>query len=345
MRWAPEGKGGWVKAALRIVGVFACLGGGVYVAGLWMTTMPGESAAATLNKNAPMAESKSQVRATVAMLAGTIGPRDRAEHPVALEKTAVYISQRFEAYGYRVKSLPYMGSDGRVRNLEAVLAGDGTSKEVIVVGAHYDSVPTTPGADDNASGVAAMLEIARLLKGKRFAREIRFVAFVNEEPPHFKQADMGSLVYAMALKSAKVQVVAMFSLETMGYFDDTPGAQKYPPPLSWFYPDTGNFLAFVSNTDNSALTRRSVALFRENGTVPSEGAVIPSFVQGVDFSDHWAFWQAGLPGVMVSDTAFFRNHHYHEPTDTVDTLDYDRLGRSAFALAKVMAILAAKGVD
>ncbi len=346
MRLAPRGKGGWTKAFIRIGGFSTLLFGGIYLFGLWVPTMPGESKAGPLPKpSVADTLSEGRVKATVYQLAKTIGPRDRLNFPNSLEQAAVYITGEFEAAGLTVKSLPYTGQDGEVRNLEAVLKGTGASDEVIVVGAHYDSVPTTPGADDNASGVAAMLEIARLLRGKSFTREIRFVAFVNEEPPHFKQDDMGSLVYAKALKAAKLNVVAMFSLETMGYFDDTPGAQEYPPPLNWFYPNTGDFLAFVTNIDNSILGRWATSLFRSVGTLPSEGATAPSFLRGIDLSDHWAFWQVGYPGVMVSDTAFFRNHRYHESSDTAETLDYDRLGRAASGMAKVIATLAAEGVE
>lgn len=346
MRLAPEGKGAWAKALLRIAGFFGTILLGIYFYGLWITTMPGDSWAGPLPPATSAEEAASKhTKATVKMLAQTIGPRDREVNPKALERTAVFVTETLTNYGYTVKSLPYQTRAGTVRNLEAVLPGSGASKEVIVVGAHYDSVPTTPGADDNASGVAAMLEIARQLKGKQFAREIRFVGFVNEEPPNFQEDSMGSLVYAKYLKTKGVQVAAMFSLETMGYFDATPGGQQYPPPLNWFYPDTGDFIAIVSNTANGGLTRKVVALFREVATVPSEGATVPGFLPGVDYSDHWAFWQAGYPGVMVSDTAFFRNNRYHEPSDTAETLDYDRLGRVAVGLASVIAKLAADGVD
>jgi Zn-dependent M28 family amino/carboxypeptidase len=239
-----------------------------------------------------------------------------------------------------VKRLPYTALGRPVENIEATKTGTRRPDEVVVVGAHYDSMPGTPGADDNASGVAVMLELARLLADRPLDRTVRFVGFANEEMPFFKGEGMGSFVYAKAAAEAKTNVVAMLSLEMLGDYDDRPGSQDYPAPLSLFYPDTGNFVAFVGDTGARALVRRATALFRDNARFPSEALAGPASLPGVDFSDHWSFRQAGFPAIMVTDTAFYRNARYHEPTDTADTLDYERMARVTRGLVEVVAGLA-----
>ena len=206
---------------------------------------------------------------------------------------------------------------------------------MVVVGAHYDSHFETPGADDNASGSAVTLELARFMVGKKPQKTIRFIFFANEEPPYFRTEFMGSDV---AAESAKIEgkVELMYSMEMLGYFDDTPGSQKYPPVLDWFYPDTGNFIAFVGNIDHRGPTTDAVAAFRENATIPAYGFAGPSWVKGIDFSDHMPFWNRDIPAVMVTDTSFFRNPHYHELTDTPDTLDYERMGRIVESFATLL---------
>lgn len=165
--------------------------------------------------------------------------------------------------------------------------------------------------------------------------------FPNEEPPLFQTAEMGSLIYAKACRAANDNIVAMLSLETIGYYRDEPDTQKYPPLIGGLFPSEGNFIAFVSNPSSRALLKRVVAIFREHAAFPSEGAALPSGVPGVGWSDHWAFWQVGYPALMVTDTAPFRNPNYHQPTDTPDTLDYDRMARVVDGLASVLQSLAA----
>jgi Zn-dependent M28 family amino/carboxypeptidase len=187
--------------------------------------------------------------------------------------------------------------------------------------------------------VAALLALARMLKDGAPARTLRFVAFANEEPPHFKQPSMGSLHYAESCKQHGDDVVAMLSLETMGYYRDEPGTQKYPAPLSSFYPDTGNFIGFVGDLSSRALVNRVVDSFRRHASFPSEGAALPGSIPGVGWSDHWSFWQHGYPAVMVTDTAPFRYPHYHEPSDTPDHIDFARLAQVVRGLEKVIAEL------
>ena len=196
---------------------------------------------------------------------------------------------------------------------------------------------TIQPANDNGSGVAAMLALARRFAQTPAQCTLRFVAFVNEEPPYFLSEQMGSFVYAGRCKARGDEISAMISLETIGYFSDAPHSQTYPAPgLGVFYPTVGNFIGFVANVHSRALLRRSIAFFRKHAGVPSEGAALPAFIPGVSWSDQWAFWQHGYPGIMVTDTAPFRYPHYHSATDTPDKLDYDRFTLVVSGMEKVI---------
>jgi len=210
----------------------------------------------------------------------------------------------------------------------------------VVIGAHYDSAEATLGADDNASGTAALIALARAMSGQSVARTLRFVAFVNEEPPYFKTPGMGSYHHAARCASRGERVVAMVSLEMLGFYVSGPGTQRFPPPLGLVYPDRGDFLAFVGNLDSRDLVRSTLAPFREHGRLPSEGLAGPSWINGVDFSDQWSYWQHGFPALMVTDTAFFRNGHYHTLSDTPDTLDLHGLTLAVQGLVGVVRDLA-----
>lgn len=260
--------------------------------------------------------------------------------PEALAGAASTIETALTQAGYTVERLPYDVDGHEVANYEASLAGGSLAGEVVVVGAHYDTAAGAPGADDNASGVAALLEIAKTLAKRSPRRSVRFVAFANEEPPHFWNSSMGSLVYARACQARGDRIVAMLSLETVGYFSDAHGSQKYPPLVSLLYPDQGNFIGFIGNVGSRPLVRESIGAFRRAASFPSEGAALPAFVAGVGWSDHWSFWQAGYPAVMVTDTAPFRNPHYHEPTDRPESLDYERFARVVDGLVAVVEELA-----
>ena len=208
----------------------------------------------------------------------------------------------------------------------------------VVVGAHYDTVPGSPGADDNASAVAALIELAGMLG--REGLPIRFVAFANEELPYFMGPDMGSWVSAKRSRDRGEKLSAMLSLEMLGYYSDRPGSQRYPPPLGLFYPDRANFIAFVGDLGAFALVRKSVAAFRKHSTFPSEWLAGPSFIPGVTHSDHWSFRNLGFPAIMVTDTAYNRNPHYHQASDTPDTLDYARMSQVTLGLAAMLKELA-----
>ncbi|HEX2835343.1 MAG TPA: M20/M25/M40 family metallo-hydrolase [Thermoanaerobaculia bacterium] len=255
--------------------------------------------------------------------------------PENLHAAADYVER---ALGDRVERQSFETDGVRADNL--ILEIRGTSSEIVIVGAHYDTVDGTPGADDNASGVAAMLALARHFNEARPRRTLRFVAFTNEEPPHFKTEAMGSWRYAQRCHERKENIVAMLSLEMLGYYDAKRGAQRYPPPLAAFYPTTADFVAFAGNLKSRALVKQCTRAFRRANTMPSESAALPEAMQQIGWSDQWSFWQFGWPAIMVSDTALFRNPHYHLDSDTPETLDYDRMARAVDGLTQVVADLA-----
>ena len=307
--------GGVTRIALVLLVVF----GLVWAIGI---RMPGRntSTAATLDEREIAL--RAELVADVQKLAGEIGERNTNRYPQLLA-AADFIEASLTGAGLTPRRLSYELRGRACHNIEAEIRG--TSPEIIVIGAHYDSVFGCPGANDNASGVAATLALARRFAGKPAGKTLRFVAFVNEEPPFFQTDEMGSVVYAKRCRERGDRVTAMISLETIACFSDEPGSQKYPVAgLSLLYPTKGNFIGFASNTGSRALLRTAVAAFRQAGRIPCESAALPAAVPGIGWSDHWSFWQSGYPAIMVTDTAPFRYPHYHEPTDTPDKLDYDR---------------------
>jgi hypothetical protein len=252
------------------------------------------------------------------------------------DAAARYIGDSLAGAGYGVSRQEFEVEGYHCANIEAELRGAIKPDEIVIIGAHYDSVDGAPGADDNASGVAALLALAKTFAHERPARTLRFVAFANEEPPYFQSEYMGSYVYARRARERGEKIVAMISLESIGYFRDEEGSQQYPSGISHLYPSRGNFIAFVSNLGSRALLRRACATFRRHATVPSEGGALPEALPGVGWSDQWSFWQHGYDAIMVTDTAIFRNPNYHTPHDTPETLDYDRFARVTDGMTAVV---------
>jgi Zn-dependent M28 family amino/carboxypeptidase len=306
------------------------------------THMPGRSYA---GPQQPLTSSdvdlEKNLRTHVVILASDIGERNIPKY-TALVAASNYIRREFESNGYKVAAQNFLVAGREVANLSVEIRGASWPDEVVVVGAHYDSVVGSPGANDNSSGTAAVLELSRMMHGRRLDRTIRFVLFANEEPPYFQTGTMGSVVYAQSLRQAKAQVVGMISIETIGCFSDAPHSQHYPPGIAALYSDKGNFIGFVSDTNSSALMKRAMATFRANASVPSEGLVAAQSLEGVGWSDHWSFWQQGYPAIMVTDTAPFRYAHYHKATDTPDKMDFDRMTRVVSGLGKVVEELATR---
>jgi len=273
----------------------------------------------------------------------TVGISERnLAHMHSLDTTVDYLSACLRQQGYTVVERPYTIDGEIVKNLEAILPGTDNHAGQVIVGAHYDSVKGTVGANDNGSGVAAVLEIARMMRQMKPRRTVRFVLFVNEEPPYFQTDQMGSLVYARQLRKEGVPVAAMISLETIGYYSDEPGSQKYPPVLNLFYSNKGNFIGFVGNLESRTLVRDSIRDFRQSTSFPSEGVAAPSKWLGIGWSDHWSFWQADYPGIMITDTAPFRYPYYHTPRDTMDKINFEKTARVVEGICKLVITLANK---
>lgn len=302
--------------------------------------MPGKSYEGPLDPLDPyQARLRDNLKAHVEMLAGTIGERNM-QHLDALNKAADYIRQTLESREYQVNEDTYEVSGQKLRILYATLAGSKNPTQPLVVGAHYDSVPGSPGADDNASGVAAVLELARILKTDVPGRPIVLALFPNEEPPCFQTKDMGSLRFAKGFHQGIERFHGMMSIETIGYYSDQPHSQKYPSFISSLYPSTGNFIGFVGDTKSPEMLKTAIAEFRLKTHFPAEGASLPESINGIGWSDHWSFWQVGVPAIMVTDTAVFRYPYYHQPGDTPDKLDYDRMARVVLGLKRVVLKLA-----
>ena len=301
--------------------------------------MPGKSFAGTPPAlSAEEQALRGELISHVQMLGEEIGERNVQRYD-KLVAAADYIERTFAEAGLQVRREGYEVRGRRCDNIEVEIPG--ATRDIFVVGAHYDSVYNCPGANDNGSGVAALLALAKRFAGQQQERTLRFVAFPNEEPMHFQTQLMGSWVYANRCQQRNDPIAGMMSLETIGYYSQERGSQVYPlPGLGAIYPRTGNFIAFVGNIPSRALVRRAVGSFRKHATLPSEGTALPASIPGVGWSDHWAFWQHGYPGIMVTDTAPFRYPHYHRASDTPDKLEYDSMTRLVHGLQPVIADLA-----
>lgn len=307
-----------------------------------MIPMPGRSFSGPL---LPLSEKEAdtsiKLKTHVHTLAEKIGERNLWRYD-ALGDSADHIRDSFRSVGYSPLEQSFSVEGKTVRNIEAVLPGD-DQRSAVVVGAHYDTVRGSPGANDNATGVAGVLELARLLSAHRPNRDIRFVAFVNEEQPFFATDGMGSWRYAKRCAARGEVISAMLSLETIGYYCDEPGSQHYPFPFGLFYPNRGNFIGFVGNLRSWRLVRKAVRSFRQNAAFPSEAVAAPGWMTGIGWSDHWAFWRVGYPAAMVTDTALFRYAEYHTAADTTTVVDAKRLARVVHGLAAVVRDLAGGG--
>lgn len=305
---------------------------------LWFTLfqMPGKSYQGEL---LPLSASEialqDSLQKDIQIIGANIGKRNYSYYD-NLQATASFLKSEFQNAGYTVNEQKYNIDNQSYSNLEVEIRGSKYPNEIVIIGAHYDSAFTSDGANDNGSGAAAVLELGRRFVDKKPSRTLRFVEFVNEEPPFFWTDNMGSLVYAKRCKERKENIVAMLSLETMGYFSDKDNTQKYPFPLNYIYPSTGNFIAFIGNVKSSGFVKDVIKMFRNSMKFPSQGAALPAQVPGVGWSDQWSFWQQGYNGLMVTDTAPFRYPYYHTQEDTPDKIDYGRLSRVVYGLEQVI---------
>ena len=280
-----------------------------------------------------------RLRFHVLRLAREIGERN-VFRPAALHAAEEYISRCWRQQGHQVIRQEYTVRGVRSANLEITLRGTSRPDEIILVGAHYDSVSGSPGANDNGSGVAALLELSRRLSATPPVRSLRLVAFVNEEPPFFFSGQQGSMQYAKEARQRGDDIRLMLSLETMGSFSSAPHSQSYPPLFGFFYPDRADFIAFVANFRSRGLLSKAVTAFRSASDFPVEQVATFAFIPGVGWSDHLSFWRYGFRALMVTDTAFYRYPYYHSALDTPDRLDYPSLARVTEGLTGMLARLA-----
>lgn len=270
-------------------------------------------------------------------IAGLIGIRT-LRHPTALNATIGYITQQWTKIGYDVAQQTYQVPEGETAtNLIVETAGSRRPEKIIILGAHYDSTPNTPGADDNASAVAVLLEVSRLLKPHVGRRTIRYVAFACEEAPYFNLEAMGSQHHARTARQASERILGMLCLEMVGYFVDTPDSQKIPTAIPKLFhplfPTVGNFLAAVGNLRSWNLNWQFRRGFKRGTQLPLWSLNLPETIGDIRRSDNSSFWDQGYPALMLTDTSYLRNANYHQPTDTPETLDYDRMTQVALGVA------------
>ena len=257
------------------------------------------------------------------------------EDPSQLQAAGDYILEQMRAAGVEPQIQSVEAGGAHYRN---IIARFGPSPgPLMVVGAHYDADGETPGADDNASGAAALLELTRLLARTPPEKPVEIVAYTLEEMPWFRTEYMGSVVHARELMRQGREVRLMLALEMIGYFRDEPGTQSYPlPSLRRLYPDTGNYIGLVGGLRDFGVMRQVKALFEGASDLPVESINSPDSVPGIDQSDHASYWQFGMPAIMVTDTAYLRNPNYHGAGDTPDTLDYERMAKVVRAVHAVI---------
>ncbi len=246
----------------------------------------------------------------------------------SLDFASRYVQAQLRRFSSRIVLQEYQVPEGGVRNIIASFGPESGSR--IVVGAHYDVAGFQPGADDNASGVAGLIELARMLSTDSAAirSRIDLVAYTLEEPPYFRTERMGSFVHAKSLKDHNVDVLFMLSLEMIGYFTDEEDSQSYPSIiLGWFYPSVGNFVAVIANFASHYICGDFVGAMRKGCSIRVERLTAPSCITGVDFSDHLNYWDEGFKALMITDTSFLRNQHYHDSSDTPETLDFIRMAQ------------------
>ncbi|MFA4888550.1 MAG: protein-L-isoaspartate(D-aspartate) O-methyltransferase [Candidatus Omnitrophota bacterium] len=275
----------------------------------------------------------------VRVLTRHIGERNFSQYQ-NLERAADYIKQEFKKFGYGPQEQVYTLEGKTFRNIIATKKGKTSEEKIIIICAHYDSVVGSPGGDDNASGIAGLLELARILSQEELNRTIKFIAFTNEEPPFFMTRDMGSLRYAQEAKKKEEDILGVLCLESIGYYSDKKGSQSYPLGFRFFYPDKGNFIALVSNFGSADFLRKIVRGFRKQSNFPIQFLTAPMFLApAISFSDHWSFWKFGYKAVMITDTAFYRNPSYHTSADTYEKLDYASMSEVVTGLCAVTKTL------
>lgn len=291
----------------------------------YTTVMPGES------YKGPIIATDKELQAKLEQHVRMLTMAERNQY-LGLTRSRDYIVADLKSKGFEPILQTHKTDNIMVSNIEVIIPGQ--IKDTVVIGAHYDSINGTVGANDNASGVAGLLELAQSFKNPHHS--IRLVWFVNEEPPYFKTHEMGSYIYVEMLDKEKVPIVAAYSFDMIGSYYEAPNTQRYPPPMNFFYPNTGNFIGFVGNQSSRSLVSKSVLAFRESGAkIGSEAVAAPSFIRGTDYSDNWSFYQFGYKALMVTDTSFNRYGYYHTEGDTIDKLNFPAMSVTVSGLREM----------
>jgi len=301
--------------------VFFLIGASLFV--LWLAiARPAITIGGTLKSK--IGANPAVLRQYVEMISQGFAPRD-VDHPDNLAKLADYLAGEFKSFGARVSYQEFTVEHFNYKNVLAEYGPEAGA--VVVIGAHYDTAGDQPGADDNASGVAGLLELGRLLGQAKLTTKVVLAAYTLEEPPLFGTDSMGSAVHAQSLRTNRTAVKLMISLEMIGYFSDRKNSQGFPfSLLKLFYPSTGNFIIVVDQVFSNQ-ARRLKQRMSAASDLPVYSINAPAWVPGVDFSDHVNFWQRGYPAVMVTDSSFYRNDAYHSRRDTAERLDYFKMAQ------------------
>jgi Zn-dependent M28 family amino/carboxypeptidase len=312
--------------------------------GYWMSGMPGDSVKVTVPLTSDQQTVAEDLSLHVDALASDAGARG-VYKPTALEDAGAYLTKQLERAGYNVRILPFTAGGQKMTNLDATLAGTQRGTDIIVIGAHYDSLTGSPGANDNASGCAVLLEVAKALAETSCERTVRFALFANGAGDVAGDERSGSSVYARDLRKNGDKVVAMLSLDSLGTYRDTPGSQKLSFPLSLAYPKTGNFVLFAGDMGSRDLVRTCVGEFRKTGRLPSEGLAAPESVSGITASDDIGFRAQGFPAIVVTDTGKLRNDRIGTAADTPEKLDYQRMARLTSGLVHLVKSLGSRATS
>jgi hypothetical protein len=294
----------------------------------------------TLTKNSPSAVTleTSRLKAHVLKLSKDYFPRSHT-NTINLDRCAEYIKAHFEKAGADASIQEFTVLGKQYQNVIGFF-GD-KAGERIVIGAHYDARINTPGADDNASGISGLVELGYLIGKEKLNTGIELVAYTLEEPPFFGTEDMGSAHHARLLHDRNINVKCMIALEMIGYFSSVSGSQSYPvPALKIFYPSKGNFIAIVGRLDQRKIVKKIKGLMKGATDLPVYTVNAPLIVPGIDFSDHRNYWKYGYDAVMITDTAFYRNHEYHKPGDTAERLNYELMGKAVIQIFEAIKGLA-----
>jgi Zn-dependent M28 family amino/carboxypeptidase len=311
-----------VKAAPVVILALTILGIFLFFAWFWLTqpllVVPRRGAH-------DIAADPARLERDVRKLVSAFFPRDFS-HPDNLAKAAAYLRAEFEETGAELRDETFQAEGERYRNVVAAFGP--RSRELVVVGAHYDTHGELPGADDNASGVAGLLELARLLGRREIAGRVELAAYSLEELPFFGTREMGSAVHARSLRDSGARLRAMLCLEMIGCFSSEPNSQKFPfSLLGLVYPNRGDFIAVAGRLKEGILVRRVKRSMRSSPDLRVYSINAPRSLPGIDLSDNASYWNVGYPAVMITDTAFYRNERYHTAEDTPETLDYERMAK------------------